>query len=52
VDSKIRELLDDEDYENYVAAATRLRKTARIVSGNVGGVFRDSVVSDPSPSTR
>jgi hypothetical protein len=52
VDSKIRELLDDEDYENYVAAATRLRKTARIVSGNVGGVFRDLVVSDPSPSTR
>jgi hypothetical protein len=39
----MRELLDDEDYENFVAAATRLRNTPRILSGGVaGGFVRDS----------
>ena len=39
--TEMRDLLNDEDYENYVAAATRLRNTPRIISGTVGGVVRD-----------
>jgi hypothetical protein len=36
----MRELLDDEDYENFVAAAARLRNTSRVVvGGTVGGVI-------------
>jgi hypothetical protein len=37
----MRALLDDEEYENFLAAATRLSRTDlrfRIVSGVVGGV--------------
>jgi hypothetical protein len=34
----IRELLDDEDYENFVAAVARLRSTRGIAGGIVGGV--------------
>jgi hypothetical protein len=47
VDFKVemKDLLDDEDYENYVAAAVRLRGTPRIISGNLSGTVRD-------PSTR
>ncbi len=38
----MRKLLDDEDYGNFVAAATRLRNTPRVVvdGGIVGGVVR------------
>lgn len=44
----MRTLLDDEDYENFVAAATRLRHTPRVsVGGFVGGV-----VSAPAPPPR
>jgi hypothetical protein len=39
--AKMRELLDDEDYENFVAAAARLRNTSRVFAGGiVGGVVR------------
>lgn len=39
--SAMRQLLDDEDYENFVAAAARLRNTRRVfVGGIVGGVVR------------
>lgn len=34
----MRELLDDEDYDNFVAAAARLRNTSGVVGGTVGGV--------------
>ena len=33
----MRLLLDDEEYENFVAAATRLSKTARLRMGMGGG---------------
>jgi hypothetical protein len=36
----MRTLLDDEDYENFVAAATRLRNTPRFAGGIAGGVVR------------
>jgi hypothetical protein len=35
---KMRELLNDEDYENFVAAAARLRFSPRNFIGGVGGV--------------
>jgi hypothetical protein len=40
--TEMRKLLDDEDYENFVAAATRLRNTPRVFvdGGIVGGVVR------------
>lgn len=41
--TEMRDLLNDEDYENYVAAAARLRRTPRIVSGNVRGLIIDPV---------
>jgi len=36
----MKSLLDDEEYDNFVAAATRLSKTVRIGSGVVGGVVK------------
>ena len=36
--AEMRELLDDEDYENFVAAAARLRRAPRVIGGIVGGV--------------
>jgi hypothetical protein len=45
--AEMKDLLNDEDYENYVAAAARLRSTPRIISGNVGGL-----VSDPATPPR
>jgi hypothetical protein len=39
--TEMKDLLNDEDYENYVAAAARLRSTPRIISGNIGGLVRD-----------
>ena len=43
----MRSLLDDEEYENFVAAATRLSKTAQsggsVVGGVAGGVVGGSV---------
>jgi hypothetical protein len=45
--TEIRDLLNDEDYENYVAAAARLRNTPRIIGGSVGGVVRGR--ASPSP---
>ena len=41
--ARLRELLDDEEYENFFAAATRLRRTPNIVVS--GGVFGGQVVS-------
>jgi hypothetical protein len=40
--TEMRKLLDDEDYENFVAAAARLRNTPRVFvdGGIVGGVVR------------
>ena len=41
---EMKALLDDEEYENFLAAATRLSRTAdvrfRTVSGVVGGLGR------------
>ena len=42
-------LLDDEDYQNFVAAAARLSKTAQISKGVVGGVVRPL---PPPPTVR
>lgn len=42
----MRSLLDDEDYENFVAAATRLSKTAQVKMGNFDGVGRRFPPSD------
>lgn len=39
--TEMKDLLNDEDYENYVAATVRLRSTPRIISGNIGGLVRD-----------
>ena len=36
--TEMKDLLDDEDYENYLAAAARLRGGPGGVSGNIGGV--------------
>jgi hypothetical protein len=44
----MRELLDDEDYENFVAAATRLRNTPRVFVGGIAG----GVVGTPAPPPR
>lgn len=38
--TEMRDLLNDEDYENYVAAATRLGRIPRIIRGNIGGFVR------------
>lgn len=38
VDKAMKSLLDNEEYENFVAAAERLSKTAQIRMGAVGGV--------------
>jgi hypothetical protein len=37
---QMRALLDDEEYENFVAAATRLSRSPQIRNGVVGGVIR------------
>jgi hypothetical protein len=42
----MRELLDNEDYENFVAAATRLRNTPRVF---VGGIVGGGVGTPASP---
>ena len=52
--SEMKELLDAEDYDNYIAAADRLRRTPRINAG-VGfgvGVGVIGVASDPAPARR
>ena len=46
LDAEMRELLDDEDYENFVAAAARLRSQG-IISGDVGGVVGGSPARPP-----
>jgi hypothetical protein len=46
--AEIKALLDDEEYENFVAAGTRLSRTADIMFGTVGGV----VGGVPQPSGR
>jgi hypothetical protein len=33
----MQELLDDEDYKNFVAAAGRLRDTSRLFGGGIAG---------------
>ena len=39
--ARMRKLLDDEDYENFVAAAVRIRNTSRVFAGGVvGGIIR------------
>jgi hypothetical protein len=43
----MRLLLDDEEYENFVAAAERLSKTAQIGMGTAGGIVRPL----PAPPT-
>jgi hypothetical protein len=40
VTTEMKDLLNDEDYENYVAAAARLQNTPRVFSGNIGGRIR------------
>lgn len=45
----MRLLLDDEDYENFAAAAARLSKTAQIRMGIVGGIVRPL---PPPPTVR
>ena len=40
LDAEMRELLDDEDYENFLAAVARLRSAPRVIGGVVGGVRR------------
>ena len=47
--TEMKGLLNDEDYENYVAAATRLRSTPRIISGNIGGVIGGLPIPPPPP---
>ena len=37
--AQMREVLNDEDYENYVAAAARLRTSPRIFVGGVSGTI-------------
>ena len=46
--ARMRELLDDEDYENFVAAAARLRNTSRVLVGGIAG----GVVRIPASSPR
>ena len=46
--AKMRVLLDDEDYENFVAATTRLRHTPRVFTGAIVG----GVVGTPPPPPR
>src|SRR5687767_6262386 len=38
---EMKDLVNDEVYENYVAAAARLQRTPRIVGGTIGGLVRD-----------
>jgi hypothetical protein len=42
-------LLDDEEYENFAAAAARLSRTAQIPMGTVGGILRPL---PPPPTVR
>jgi hypothetical protein len=44
----MRALLDDEDYENFVAAVARLRSTSRVFGSGIVG----SVVGTPAPPLR
>jgi hypothetical protein len=43
--SAMKALLDDEDYENFVAAAARLRATAGFNGGVVGGVSGRMIIN-------
>lgn len=36
---EMKEILNEEDYENYVAAAARLRRTPRVFCGNIRGTM-------------
>lgn len=48
----IKELLGDEDYENFVAATARLRKTLRVFAGGIVGGIAGGVVAAPVPPRR
>lgn len=50
--TEMKALLNDEDYENYVAAVARLRSTPRIISGNIGGVIGGMPIPPPPPPSR
>jgi hypothetical protein len=39
VNAEMRELLNDEDYENFVAAAARVRSTPHVMEGDVSGII-------------
>ena len=40
-ETEMKNLLNDEDYENYVAAVVRLRSAPRVFVGNVSGAVRN-----------
>jgi hypothetical protein len=46
--AEMKELLDDEDYLNFVAAVARLRSTSSIIGGIVGGVAGNPASPPPS----
>ena len=46
LNAEMRAILDDEDYENFVAAAARLRRSPRVISGDVGGVIGGVPIRD------
>ncbi len=48
----MRELLEDEDYLNFVAAVARLRRTPVIVRGTIGGIAGNSAPPPPSRQPR
>ncbi len=48
--AEMKALLDDEEYENFVAAATRLSRSADLRFRMIGGVVRGVVKAVPPPS--
>jgi hypothetical protein len=46
--AEMKELLDDEDYLDFVAAVGRLRSTRRIIGGIAGGVAGNPASPPPS----
>jgi hypothetical protein len=46
---EMKALLDDEEYENFVAAATRLARSADFMFGTVGGVIGGVPPQPPGP---
>jgi hypothetical protein len=48
----MRELLGNEDYENFVAATARLRKTLRVFPGGIAGGIVGGIVATPTPPRR